>query len=106
MSLSRPRRRLLDEIRDGGDRHRNVVLDRAALRFLHLGEHVADVPERLGLLEAVGDGRVLDQSLRAAVREQLLHAVAQAVARAATTLPSARTRGALSPSGSRTPWHA
>ncbi len=39
--------RLLDEGRDGGDRHRDVVLDRGADVALHLAEQFADAPERL-----------------------------------------------------------
>jgi hypothetical protein len=44
------------------------VLDRAAGVTLHLAEHFADAPERLGLFEAVGDGGVLDEVLLHALR--------------------------------------
>ena len=96
--------RFCEECRHRGDRHRHVVLDRAAFRLLHFGQRVAQVPERLCLVEARRDRRVLDQTLRDRIGEQLLDAVAQAVARAATRLPSARTRDACVASGSRMPW--
>ena len=40
-----------DERRHMRDRHRDVVLDRAADLALHLAEHFADAPEGLGLIE-------------------------------------------------------
>ncbi len=50
--------RLRDEVRHGRDRHGDVVLDRAALEFLRLGNELAQTPERVALLDALGDGRV------------------------------------------------
>ena len=43
-----------EELRHGGDRHGDVVLDRAALVLLHLRQRVADAPEGVRLLERAG----------------------------------------------------
>ena len=51
--LARPR----EELRHGGDRHGDVVLDRAALLLLHLGQRMADAPEGVGLLERARPAR-------------------------------------------------
>ena len=52
---------LLDEGGHRRDRHRDVVLDRAAGVALDFAELLADAPERLRLFETVGDGGVADQ---------------------------------------------
>ena len=57
------------------------MLDRAADLALHLAEHLADAPERLGLFQAVGDRGVSHQTALDALVEDLLHGVAQAGAR-------------------------
>ena len=72
---------LPDEGRHGGDRHRDIVLDRAALVALHLAEHLADAPEALGLFEALGRGRVGDQAALKALAEDVFEHRAQARAR-------------------------
>src|SRR5262249_36441853 len=53
--------RQFKKLRHCSDRHRYVVLDRPALRLLHLGQHLPNAPESLRLVEALGDGRVLDK---------------------------------------------
>src|SRR4051812_2076979 len=70
----------LDERRDVGDRHRDVVLDRAALAALHLAEQLADAPERPGLLDAFADGGVEHQALLQPRGQNLLHRLAQPLA--------------------------
>ena len=57
------RARRLDEVGDAGDRHRDVVLDRAALADLHLGQALAQVPEGAVLRLARGDGRVGEKTI-------------------------------------------
>ena len=79
--LHRRRIGLLDEGRNFRDRHRNVVLDRATLRFLHLAHHVAQMPERLGVLEARRDGGVADEAAFRCGGEHIFHRGAQALAR-------------------------
>ena len=61
------------------DRHRNVVLDRAALRLLRVGHRLAQAPERLALLERRGERRVGDQLALERVAEQRGQRVVEAV---------------------------
>ena len=92
-----------DEGRHVRDRHRDVVLDRAADLALHLAEHFADAPEGLRLIEVVGDRGVRDEAALDALGQDRLHRVAQARRAPARTVRSARTRDASSFSGSRAP---
>ena len=55
-------RGLLEEVGEAGQRHRNVVLDRAALRLLHPGQRFAQAPEGGVLGGAAADGGILHQS--------------------------------------------
>ena len=96
MSFTRRGVALLDEGRNVGDRHRDVVLDRAAFAALHLAEQLADAPERLGLLDALADGGVEHEALLEAFGQDLLHRLAQALAAAATTARSAPNRATWS----------
>ena len=96
--------RLVDEMPAPRDRHRDVVLDRAALGFCASAKHLAHAPERLGLLEAGGDGGVGDEAVLDAGRRGCLPCiVAQALAVPATTARSARTRDACSRADRATP---
>src|SRR5207244_10726166 len=52
------RARRLDEFRHRRDRNRDVVLDRPSLGALRLADEVAQVPERLCLLDAGRDRRI------------------------------------------------
>src|SRR5258707_11074629 len=47
---------VMQEIRNRGDRDRDVVLDRAAFALLRLGENLAQMPEGTAGLETVGNG--------------------------------------------------
>src|SRR6266480_6227870 len=51
---------LFDEIRHRGDRHRNVVLDRAAFWLLRSGHFIAQLPERHTLAEVCRNHGVID----------------------------------------------
>src|SRR5262245_48045247 len=75
------RARPLDELRHHGDRYRDVVLDRSALRALRLADQVAQMPERLRLLDAGRDRGVGDEAALGRSGEKILQARAQAVAR-------------------------
>jgi hypothetical protein len=52
-----------DEIGHGGDRHRDVVLDRAAFRLLRRRHFVAQLPERLALAQIRRDHGVVDDAV-------------------------------------------
>src|SRR5204863_3122574 len=71
---------LADKRRHVCDRHRDVMLDRAADLALHLAEHFADAPEGFGLLERIRDCGVRHDAALDAFGEDRLHRVAQALA--------------------------
>ena len=95
-----------DESRHRGDRHRDVVLDRAAVVLLRLAEVLADAPERLRLVEALGDGGVVDQTALDAARPGCPPACSRRPARACDDNSISTYQGCGSPSGSRQPARA
>src|SRR5690606_25568335 len=70
--------RLLDEIGYAGDGNGDIVLDAAAFRYLRLDDRLADPPEVLHLLLALGDHRIQHQAFLDRLGERLLHQLAEA----------------------------
>ena len=61
-----------DELRHAGDRHGDVVLDRAAFVLLHLAHQLAQTPQLVLLRERRRDHRVADLACLDAFAEQRL----------------------------------
>src|SRR5580704_11640847 len=74
------RARLLEKVGHRRDRHRNVVLDRAALGFLRFRDRRAQMPERIALLETLGDDRIGNQPAVDRRFQQINQGCAQALA--------------------------
>src|ERR1700730_2320208 len=69
--------RLNDELGDFAHRHRDIVLDAAAVVFLPLDHALPDAPERARLGSAGGDGPVLDETVAHGAGEERLERLAQ-----------------------------
>ena len=93
---------LADEGRHVRDRHRDVVLDRAADLALHLAEHFADAPERFGLIE-ISAIAASATSPRSTPSARIASIVSRKPVRACDDNSISTYQDALSLSGSRAP---
>src|SRR5262249_21008484 len=66
-----------DEVGDATDRHRDIVLDAAALIFLAFDHGLADAPELARLRRAGGNDAVFYQVAGQRLRQELLERAAQ-----------------------------
>ncbi len=60
--VGKPRGGLLYELRQGCDRHGDVMFETRAVQTLRARNVLAQEPEAVGLAATLGDGRVLDQA--------------------------------------------
>ena len=72
---------LFDKVRHGGDRYRDIMLDRAAFRLLRRRHLVAQLPERLALAEVGRDDGVVDDAVLHSLGQDRLQRIAGVVAR-------------------------